>query len=182
MSSFKHPTFIVLDLPEDISKKVMDIRVSHEDKFRSSLPVEITVVGSTGVGVISEGQEEKNVFEIVEKISKNTKPLKLSFSQVKRIPDTDIFVLKLKDEKEIRALHEKFINSEIKFDKIPPKYESPFDPHCTLRSRSPISEEDVERIQNINLEDEFVVDTLSVYMLDKLPIKKLFTVKLGKNI
>jgi len=79
-------------------------------------------------------------------------------------------------------LHERLISSGIKFSVIPPKYLKPFDPHCTLRSGSPITVEDEINILNVKISDEFIVDTLSVYMLDKLPIKKLFTVKLGTNV
>lgn len=175
MNTFKHATYIVVDLPEEIAKQVMAVRISHQDEFRASLPVEITVVGSSGVGVISEGQDESEVYRIVQKIAQNTEPFKLSFDHVVRFPGTDIFVLKLTDETEMRNLHNKFISSEIKFENSNFEY----GPHCTLRSRSPITEEDEQKIYDVKIEGEFLVDTLSVYMLDALPIKKLFTVKLG---
>ncbi len=176
--NFEYPTYIVLELPNEISDKVMSIRKSHKDVFRSALPVEITVVGSSGVGTISKGQDEQVVFSKVNDIAKKIKPFKLSFKEVKRFPGTDIFVLKVKDETKIREIHELFKTSGFKLDEI----SSEFEPHCTLRSRSPITQEDEEELFNITIEDEFVVDTLSVYMLNKLPIKLLHSVKLTGSL
>jgi len=172
--SFKHPTYIVLDLPQYISEIVMDIRKEHKDEFRSALPVEITVAGSSGVGIVSEEQSEEMMYNKLNEIAKNTKPIKLSFNEVKRFPGSDIFVLKLSDEKEVLELHNKLRESGIKFEETPLEFE----PHCTLRSRSPISKEDEVKLYSIEIQEAFVVNTLSVYMLDKLPIKKLYTVKL----
>ena len=172
--SFKNPTYIVLDLPKEVSEKVMKIRVANKDEFRASLPVEITITGSTGVGVISNNQSEEFVYEEIKKIASRTKPIKLVFSHVEQVRDTGIYVLKLKDESKLRMLHNDFKNVGIKYAGM----EYGYSPHCTLRSRKPITDNEIKKLQETKIEDEFIVDTLSVYMLDKLPITKKMTVKL----
>lgn len=172
--NFVHPTYIVLDLPVEVSEKVMSIRRANQDAFRSALPVEITVTGSTGVGVISQHQEQEKVFKILKDIADTTKPFRLSFKGVESVRDTSIYVLKLADETELLTLHERLKTSGINFDEM----EHAYSPHCTLRSRTPITDIEKELILKTKIEEEFLVDTLTVYMLDKLPIKNIYSVKL----
>ena len=70
MISFEHPTYIVLDLPKDMADKIMKIREDNKDEFRTSLPAEITVAGSSGVGILTKGQDEKAVYRNIEEIAK----------------------------------------------------------------------------------------------------------------
>lgn len=174
---FHHESYIVLDIPEPVKEKVYDIRNYHKDKLRASLPVEITLAGSSGVGVIETGQDKEFVFNTIKNIAMNTTPILTSFKDVLRFPGTDIFAFTLKNEEKIRLLHNKIIKSGIKFK--PNKF--PYKPHCTLRSRTPINEDEVKEIMATRLLDEFVLDTISIYMVDKIPLSRLYTVKIFGN-
>ncbi len=171
---FDYPTYIVIDLPKNISKQILDIRIKHKDKFRSSLPAEITLTGSSGLGIISKKQNFDDVLKKVKTIADSKKAFKLSFSNVKRFEGSDVFYFDIKDKEELVNLHESFKNADIKYDSIATEYK----PHCTLRSKSSITKEEEIDILNESIDEEFIVDTISVYMLDKLPIKKIFTCKL----
>ncbi|WMM24019.1 hypothetical protein RBU61_13955 [Tissierella sp. MB52-C2] len=172
---FQHESYIVLDLPSPVKEKIYDIRNYHKDTLRASLPVEITVAGSSGVGVIEPGQDKELVFNIIKNISMKTSPILASFKDVLRFPGTDLFVFTLKDEERFRLLHEEITKSGIKFK--PNRF--PYKPHCTLRSRTPISDKEVEEIMGTKLSDEFILDTISIYMVDKIPLNRLYTVKLS---
>lgn len=91
-----------------------------------------------------------------------------------RFPGSDVFVFTLKDEERFRLLHEEIKNSGIVFKGSP----FPYKPHCTLRSRTPITDKEVEEIMTTKLSDEFILDSLSIYMVDKIPLSRLYTVKL----
>ncbi len=171
---FQHESYIVLDLPSPVKEKIYDIRNYHKDKLRASFPVEITLAGSGGVGVIKPGQDKEFIFNTIKNIAEKTSPIMASFKDVLRFPGTDLFVFTLKDEEKFRLLHEEIIKSGIKFN--PNKF--PYKPHCTLRSRTPITDNEVEEIMATRLSDEFVLDTISIYMFDKIPLNKLYTVKL----
>lgn len=174
---FQHESYIVLDLPDPVKEKIYDIRNYHKDKLRASLPVEITLAGSSGVGVIEPGQDKEFVFNTIKNIAMKTAPILASFKDVVRFPGTDIFVFTLKNEERFRLLHEEIIKSGIKFK--PNKF--PYKPHCTLRSRTPINENEVKEIMTTRLSDEFVLDTISIYMVDKIPLSRLYTVKILGN-
>ena len=47
-----------------------------------------------------------------------------------------------------------------------------------FKNKSPVSEEDAVKLHSLIIDEEFIVDTISVYMVDKIPLTKLYTVKL----
>ena len=171
---FPADTYICLDVPMPVAQQIMDIRVRSHDTFRASLPVEITLAGSSGTGVFDVMQDEKMAFALLNAIAAETEPLQVTFGKVLRFPSTDIFVLTLTDERPFRVLHERLASSGIRFQPSP----FPYTPHCTLRSRSPISEEEVAVLLSLRISQSFLLDTLSVYMLDTLPMTLLHRVKL----
>lgn len=171
---FTADTYICLDVPMPAAQQIMDIRVRSHDTFRSALPVEITLTGSSGIGVFDATQDEKMAFSLLDTIAAETEPLQATFGKVLRFPSTDIFVLTLTDERPFRVLHERIVSSGIRFLASP----FPYTPHCTLRSRSPVSEEEAAETLSLRISQSFLLDTLSVYMLDTLPMTLLHRVKL----
>jgi len=165
----------VLDVPSPTADQVMAVRQHEQDDLRMALPVEITVTGSTGVGEIVSGQDPARVYTIVDQIAAITPPIEASFGPVRRVPQTAIFVLTLTDERPFHLLHHRFAESGIQFHPSP----YPYAPHCTLRSRSPISEEEAARLLARRIDGAFVLTTLSVYMLDRLPCTLLHRVALS---
>lgn len=71
---FKNETYIVFDLPMNVSDKIKNIRKSHDD-FRASLPVEITVTGSSGCEVVASSQDGKEFIDQVKKVAKQLSPI-----------------------------------------------------------------------------------------------------------
>jgi len=114
-------------------------------------------------------------FATLDTIAAETAPIEASFGTVRRFPGTDIFVLLLRDEASFHALHQRIATSGLRFERNP----FPFEPHCTLRSRSPISEEEAAELLSFRIPGSFVLDTLSVYLLDRLPMTLLHRVKLA---
>lgn len=165
MESIKNPfsvdSYIVLDVPEDIAQKVMNIRLQNKDQFRVSLPVEITITGSSGIGVIDQNEDPEKVFNIIEEIAASFPPIRAIFGKVIRFPNTDIFVLTLQDEEPFKKIQKRLANSGIKFKENP----FPYKPHCTLRGRSPVTEEEAKQLFEITITEAFYLDTFSVYSL-----------------
>lgn len=176
MMTFSHDTYICLDIPEPQAQWVLDIRKQQKDEFCATLPAEITIAGSSGVGVIKADQEPDLVFSIIEQIATQTAPIRACFRSVIRFPRTDIFVLTLEDEASLRSLHQRIITSAIRFE----TNRFPFQPHCTLRSRSPVSPEEAAHLLSLSPSSlgSFTLDTLSVYTLEHLPMTLRYRTKL----
>lgn len=171
---FERNTYIVLDLPEPINSIIHKIRIDQKDEYRASLPNEITLTGSNGVGPIAEDQSPEELFSMLNEIAKATKPITVQFDKPYRFPGTDIVVMKLVDDLEIRNLHRRLVDSGIKFRTI----EFPFEPHCTLRSFSPLTDEDFSKLMKTTISDSFTLDSISVYSMPA-PMILRFTAKLS---
>lgn len=154
-------THIVLDVPEPVATKVMNLRKKYQDHFRSSLPVEVTLTGSSGVGVLVEEQNPELVYETINEIASRWKPIETSLGEVIRFPNTDIFAFSITNELALYDLHRELITSEIKYMENP----FPYKPHCTIRSLSPVAFEEEREITNNTITDTFLLDTISVYSL-----------------
>jgi 2'-5' RNA ligase len=152
----------------------MAVRIRHRDEFRSGLPVEITVAGSNGVGELDADQPSEDVFAVLTAIAAKTRPIEASFGPVDRFPGTEVFFLTLEDERPFHELHARIADSPIRFRPCP----FPYQPHCTLRDRTPISDEEVGDLLAVKNRGSFVLDTLSVYAMPP-PMPLLHRVRLG---
>lgn len=158
---FDGDTYAVLDLPEPVASMVMAIRRKHNDAFRSALPAEITVAGSGGVGCFIADEDPEHVWGVLGEIAATTRPIKTTFGEVIRFPGTDIFVIRPHPDDALRALHARIANSPIRFRPNP----FPYTPHCTLRSRSPVSDDEAEALVAERIPDSFTLEQMSVYRL-----------------
>ncbi|KAA9005398.1 2'-5' RNA ligase family protein [Paenibacillus spiritus] len=153
-----HNAHIILDMPSPAAEEIKRIRERLRDEFRASLPVEITLAGSSGIGVLEPGQDPGEVFSILDAIGAETAPITGAFGSVLRFPGTDIFVFTLQEEGPFRLLHQRIADSGLRFQQSP----FPYTPHCTLSSCSPVSESEAEEIYRLQVPGEFILDTLSV--------------------
>jgi 2'-5' RNA ligase len=173
---FDQDTYIVLELPQPAASIIHKIRSEQGDDFQASMPNDITVVGSSGVGCIAQDQDPDELFRVIDEIATSTPPITFSFYKVHRFPGTDIVVMKLKDETLIRSLHQRFVESGIKFQDTDFAYE----PHCTLRSKSPLTDQEMEELSKLKIEGSFTLQTLSVYAMPP-PGKLIYTAELSSN-
>src|SRR6478735_2763752 len=179
MENFKYDTYIVLELPMQISEQVMTIKRAFKDSFQMALPADVTIAGSSGVGVLDPAQEPSVVYRTLDNIALKTKPIRTSFLEVTRFPSTNIFFFSFKNETPFYDLHSKIAHSNIRFLKS----EFPFKPHVTLCTRSSITEAEMKKLLAIKLDEEFIIDTLSVCSLEvsnnKIKDHLLYKVKLN---
>lgn len=175
--TFGTNSYVVLDVPEPFASAVMAVRERHRDEFRSSLPVEITVAGSNGVGELEADQPSGEVFSTLTAIAAETRPIEASFGPVDRFPGTEVFFLTLEDERPFRELHDRIATSPIRFKPCP----FPYQPHCTLRDRTPIGDEEVADLLAVEIPGSFVLDTLSVYAMPP-PMPLLHQARLGSAL
>jgi 2'-5' RNA ligase len=173
---FDRDTYIVLELPEPVASTIRNIRTEQGDDFQASMPAEITIVGSSGVGCIAQDQDPDELFKIIYEIAASTPPITVSFDKVHRFPGTDIVVMKLKDDSLVRTLHQRFVESGIKFK----DNDFPYEPHCTLRSKSPLTDQEMEELSKLKIVEDFTLQTLSIYRMPP-PGELLYTAQLGSS-
>jgi hypothetical protein len=154
-------TYVVLDIPSPFAERVLAIREREQDQFRYSLPAETTVSGSSGTGPLAADEDLDRVIAVLDQVASGTRPIKSSFGPVRRFPDSDVFYLSFADERPLRALHQRFAASGLRFQPTP----FPFGPHCTLRTRSPVTDGEAAVLFETVIDGHFTLDTLSLYDL-----------------
>jgi 2'-5' RNA ligase len=148
---------------------VKAVQQRYRDEVLSSIPAHITITGSGGVGVFEPEQEDKEAFAVLDAIAAETAPIRASFGKVLRFPNTDIFVFTLEDERPFFSVHARIAKSGLRFKPSP----FPFKPHCTLHSRSLLSDADAAELLSLQILDEFTLDTITIHVVDEIPGKHL---------
>jgi 2'-5' RNA ligase len=137
----------------------MAVRRAHADLFRAALPVEITLTDS-----FDPAQDADEAFASIDAIASATGPISTSFVGAHRFPNSDTFVMRVRDEEPFIALRQTIVAAGLKFE--PP---SPFSfiPHCTLRTRSPVAQSEAESLLDTKIPGDMVLDSLSIYTLTR---------------
>lgn len=167
VAPFTAGTYIVLDIGGPAASEVMKVRQRHGYDYRGALPVEITVVGSGGVGSPTEDQDPGELFAALDDIAARTESFTARFSEPVRFPDTDVFAMQVDDEAPFLDLHEQIVQSGLSFGESP----HPFGPHCTLRQGPPPSDDEVADLLATRITEPFACTMLSVYVADSLPLR-----------
>lgn len=157
-----HKAFVVVDIPDPHKTGIQAIR-DQLKTVTATLPVEITLAGSSGVGPIPEGTALGLIRDEVERVAKLTVAFKMEFGGIGHFPNTGVFFISPKDRKPFDSLHALLATSKIPFSRSP----FPYNPHCTLRVGPSVEQSVSERIHAIAVpRGEMLLDSLSVYAIE----------------
>ncbi len=156
-------TFIVLDVPSPMAETVLALRREF-GSWRAALPVEITLAGSSGLGVLRYHESELvKVIETLDEIARGFAPIVTRFRSVALFPGTKVFYFVPDEAAPFFALQAALSKSGLRFERSP----FAFTPHCTLADLETVTLKLPASFQALALPDtEIVLDTLSVYNLD----------------
>jgi len=119
---------LVFDLPDERwTAEIRRLRGAY-DRDRSGFPVEITVVGSSGLGWFSPNQTPDVIAEKVRDLTQNLAPFKCFFSKVESFAESHVYYLALKNEEPFQIFQRVLAESPLKFESTP----FPYKPHCTI--------------------------------------------------
>lgn len=155
-------TYVVVELPEELWQPILELRRKYEP-WRAKLPVEITLLGSSGTGPIQEGTDRELVIREVERVLAGSAPPIVQFDSINVFPSTGLYHFAIKDSTGLIELHEKLRGVSL------PLSQSlfPFTPHCTLCDLSEFDgnrEAAIEEILSLSVPGhEIVLRHASIY-------------------
>jgi 2'-5' RNA ligase len=157
-------TFVVLNVPEPVASKITLLRSQYQS-WRVALPVEITLAGSSGIGVLRYHESEMDdICDKLDEIARISSPILTRFSSVTLFPGTRVFYYRPDDSTSFIEMQSKLIKSGLRFERSP----IPFTPHCTIADLPTDATELPDELKALALPDiEILLDTLSVYQLDR---------------
>jgi len=121
-------TGLVFDLPAGPwMEPVRRLRARHEPT-RVGFPIEITVIGSSGLGWFSESQAKSELIGRVSEVAHGFPPFPFRFGRVERFPASAVYYLAPQDNRPFDAFQQRLANSGLRFEPTPYEYV----PHCTI--------------------------------------------------
>ena len=119
---------LVFDLPHaPWMGEVMRLRAAH-DRTRLRLPIEITVVGSSGLGWFSPSIAREALVHKVRAVAKAFPPFASRFGSVACFPHSNVYYLQPSEDKPFRAFQANLAATDLSFEPTPYSYV----PHCTI--------------------------------------------------
>lgn len=106
---------------------VRRLRARH-DPARLRFPIEITVVGSSGLGWFSEGQARADLLKRVGEIASGFPQFSFRFKSVARFPDSAVYYLAPGNTARFQEFQDRLANCGLRFEPTPHAYV----PHCTI--------------------------------------------------
>jgi 2'-5' RNA ligase len=159
---FPHDTFVVADVAPAVEDHVRAIRRRY-GSARQYLPVEVTLTGSSGVGVFAPEQDPEAALRAVQAIAESTAPFPMAFTAVERFPASDVFYYAIQDAAPLFGLHERLRASGLHFKESP----FPFSPHLTVDVFEEADERLARELFALPLPPSpITIETLSVYSLE----------------
>lgn len=125
-------TGLVFDLPHaPWMAEVLHYRAVY-DSARLRFPIEITVVGSSGLGWFSPAVSNETLVRTVQRVAKGFSPFKFRFGGVARFPNSNVYYLVPSDDAPFHDFQRRIAAYGFGFEATPFRYT----PHCTIAAPS----------------------------------------------
>jgi hypothetical protein len=157
-------TGLVFDLPHaPWIGDVMRLRASY-DSVRLRFPIEITVVGSSGLGWFSAGISRRELVHKVQAIARAFSPFRFRFGSVGCFPGSTVYYMAPADAAPFHEFQRRLAAGDLKFQPTPYS----FTPHCTIveLSQDVPSSAHKELMEFRLPEHDIHVESVSIYTLE----------------
>ena len=170
LMTIEKPTYIVAELPDELSVWVKSIRATFEPAI-SHMAEEVTLTGSSGIGVLTEGQDLHEVGNKIQEVIKGKTDFSFKLLGIGNFEGTDIFFLEPEREG-FDQLHNALRESDIEFE----GNSFPYKPHCSLKGFTPLQVGQRERLESLDVpEGSYQVKCISVYEIENMQPQKLLS-------
>lgn len=131
------PTYLIAELSGEVVPLVNRFRAEYNPE-RVAWPVDITIAGSSGVGVLDEGEDVEDVIRKLSPVVEKNFFSEVHFLEIGNFPGTGSYFL-FPERCVFDNFHKDVIESGVKFKNSP----FPYTPHCTLKEGRPMASDKV---------------------------------------
>lgn len=158
-------TGLVFDLPHGPwVANVLHLRSRYEPT-RLGFPIEITVVGSSGLGWFTSTQDEATLLRDVGEVARHFPPFTFRFEKVSCFPGTTVYYLSPRESAPFFDFQRKLHDCGLSYEPTPFTYT----PHCTIVILAEPNQEAHAEIMACPVPDiEIRVASVSFYSVDAL--------------
>jgi 2'-5' RNA ligase len=167
--------FVLADLAGEAAERIREIQRKYDPKLAASSAPHVTIVGSSGAGLIAPSTTVEELRAAVGPIAAATPPLTLELGPPMRFMQTDIVVLPLSPHGPLRALHEAIKTSGLHFAR--PRFA--FSPHATLSFYPTLTPATRRELLALRVREPAIIDRLELSLSDDpQPPRSLLTLTL----
>jgi hypothetical protein len=167
--------FIIAELGGEAGEQIKAINERFDTRLARSKPPHVTITGSSGVGPISDSVTAVDLWEKLAPITSTTAPMTLRFGPPMRFMQTEIVVLPLSPDGELRVFHDRLAGSGLPFGRA----RFTFSPHCTLSLYPTLTPDIARELLVLRVLAPAIIDRVQVFQtLDPQPSRKLLELQL----
>jgi 2'-5' RNA ligase len=172
--------FVIAELDGAIGERIHAIQERFDPKLAAESPPHVTLIGSSGAGVIAVDSKVDVLRRAIEPVGAATPPLAVRFGNPMRFLQREIVVLPLDPHGPLRALHDRLKDSLKSAGVAYAPARWPFTPHCTLSFYPTLTQESLRPLLALRETGEWTLKTLRVYHTrEPQPPTLLFDAPLG---
>ena len=141
----------------------MRLRAKY-DTARLRFPVEITVVGSSGLGCFSQGISRRELAHKIQVVAKGFSPFCFRFSGVACFPGSKVYYMAPDDGTPFHDFQRRIAACGLSFEPTPYRYT----PHCTIAelSHDVATSAHKEMMEFLVPDHQIQVDSVSIYTVN----------------
>jgi len=167
----KSGIIILSEIRGALRDRIIDIQRRFDPKLAKGVAPHVTITGSSGIGPIDVSTPPADLRAALEPIARETPPMTLDFQRPMRFMQTQVVVLPLDPNGPLRALHERIMNSGLRYEQ--PRFT--FTPHVTLNFFRELSFADERELLRVRIDEPIVIDHISAHRtVDITNTTKLF--------
>lgn len=167
--------FVLADIAGPAAERIREIQRAYDPKLAASSAPHVTLIGSSGAGLIAPSTTIEELRAAVAPIVAATPPLSLELGPPMRFMQTEIVVLPLSPHGPLRALHEAIKTSGLRFAR--PRFA--FSPHATLSFYPTLTPAARRELLSLRVREPAIVDRLEFSLTnDPQPPRSLLTLPL----
>lgn len=154
--------FVLAEIGGEAGERIRELQRQYDPKLAASSPPHVTIVGSSGAGLIAPSTTVDELRAAVGPVAAATPPLSLELGPAMRFMQTDIVVLPLSPHGPLRALHEAIKSSGLRFAR--PRFA--FSPHATLSFYPTLAPARRRELLALRVREPALIDRLEFSLTD----------------
>ena len=151
--------FILAAIGGAVGARLHELQQRYDPKLARAFPPHVTLAGSSGLGAVHAGTSAAEIREALERVAKDSEPLRLKLSAPHRFMQSNIVSFPLDPNGPIRTLHDRLGRSGLKFEQA----KFTFTPHVTLSFYPELTKERAKELLSIRVDEEIVIDRLEAW-------------------
>lgn len=151
--------FILAAIGGAVGERLHELQERHDSKLARAFPPHVTLAGSSGLGAVHAGTPGAEIRAALERVAKESGPLRLKLMPPHRFMQSNIVSLPLDPNGPIRELHDRLGRSGLKFEQA----KFTFTPHITLSFYPELTKERAKELLSIRVDEEIVIDRLEAW-------------------